>query len=1037
MAEIIGNDEDNFLKAIEFNSDDVIRGLGGNDVLDGDFGNDVLDGGSGVDTAFFDALGFGWTINLQTGLAVVNGGTQGRAELISIENVTGSTLRDAILGNAGANVLDGRDGDDTMSGAGGDDLLIGGLGNDTLDGNEGNDTFVGGSGGDVMTGGDGIDTADYSNSNQGVTVNLTDGFGFLGDAGGDRLFGIENLLGSTHGDHLLGNGAANFLAGGAGVDKIEGGAGNDKIEGGADADLLDGGAGIDQLRYAGSSAGVFVSLAGNVALFGDAAGDTIIRFEDLVGSNFDDVLEGSNDRNFLGGLNGADQLLGQGGDDTLFGDAGNDGLDGGDGSDVLVGGAGADVLIGGAGVDAASYANAGSAVTVSLAANSGTGSDAAGDTFSGIENLIGSRFGDTLDGDNGGNVLFGLDGGDTLRGLDGADSLDGGLGGDKLFGGAGNDLLNGGAGADQLVGGTGIDRANYVASGAGVQVFLDGGLGFQGDAQGDTFSGIEEVVGSNFADLLVGDAANNFFGGLNADDFLAGDAGDDTMFGDAGSDQMFGGDGRDVLVGGAGADTLDGGAGIDRVSYHTSGAGVLVVLGSKLGFDGDAQGDTLEGIEEVVGSNFNDTLAGDNANNFLGGLNGADVLSGEGGDDELFGDGGADALDGGAGNDILVGGAGGDKINGGAGIDTASYANAASAIIVNISDDDTFVVSGDAPGDELISIENLTGSRFDDGLVGSNGANKLSGGDGNDLLEGRGGDDLLDGGAGADGLTGGLGNDLYVVDFREDNIIERAGEGTADRVAAAVDFALQSTDDIEILTTTNTTSTAAIDLTGNELRQKITGNAGANVLHDGGSGKADVMTGLGGNDSYRVFNSGDVIVEKAGQGSGDKVIAAVDYKLGAAVQVEIMQTNGSAGTAAIDLTGNEFGQQIIGNAGANRLEGKGGNDTLSGGSGADTFVFASKLGAGNVDRIVDFSVPADRMLLSDAFFTALDTGTLSAAAFRANTTGLAQDASDRIIYERDTGKLFYDADGAGGSAGIHFATLTVGLALTNADFSIA
>ncbi|MDQ6435906.1 hypothetical protein RB623_17765 [Mesorhizobium sp. LHD-90] len=102
-------------------------------------------------------------------------------------------------------------------------------------------------------------------------------------------------------------------------------------------------------------------------------------------------------------------------------------------------------------------------------------------------------------------------------------------------------------------------------------------------------------------------------------------------------------------------------------------------------------------------------------------------------------------------------------------------------------------------------------------------------------------------------------------------------------------------------------------------------------------------------------------------------------------------------------------------------------------------MFSAALGAANVDTITDFIVAADTIRLNDAVFTAVGggLGALAGVAFRANTTGLADDASDRIVYESDTGKLFYDADGnAAGATGIHFATLTAGLAPAAADFAV-
>jgi len=125
-------------------------------------------------------------------------------------------------------------------------------------------------------------------------------------------------------------------------------------------------------------------------------------------------------------------------------------------------------------------------------------------------------------------------------------------------------------------------------------------------------------------------------------------------------------------------------------------------------------------------------------------------------------------------------------------------------------------------------------------------------------------------------------------------------------------------------------------------------------------------------------------------------------------------------------------QAITANAGANVLNGLGGLDTLTGGSGADAFVFFSALWAGNVDTITDFNVIADTIRLENAVFFTIGIGALSAAAFRSNTTGPAADASDRIIYETDTGNLFFDADRTGAAGRIRSAVLAV----TQTDFLV-
>jgi Ca2+-binding RTX toxin-like protein len=163
---------------------------------------------------------------------------------------------------------------------------------------------------------------------------------------------------------------------------------------------------------------------------------------DIDGTDGDETLSGT----FLN-----DTINGNGGNDQLFGHGGNDVLNGGAGNDYLVGGAGADQLIGGDGFDVASYADATLGVTVDLATGFGT-NDAAGDTFSSIEKIVGSSFDDIISGDAGNNNFDGGDGNDWLFGQAGDDTLKGGKGDDHIVGGDGNDYIVGGGGNDVLTG---------------------------------------------------------------------------------------------------------------------------------------------------------------------------------------------------------------------------------------------------------------------------------------------------------------------------------------------------------------------------------------------------------------------------------------------------------------------------------------------------------------------------------------------------------------------------------------------------------
>jgi Ca2+-binding RTX toxin-like protein len=202
------------------------------------------------------------------------------------------------------------------------------------------------------------------------------------------------------------------------------------------------------------------------------------------------------------------------------------------------------------------------------------------------------------------------------------------------------------------------------------------------------------------------------------------------------------------------------------------------------------------------------------------------------------------------------------------------------------------------------------------------------------------------------------------------------------------------------------------------------------------------MTGGGGNDHYVIDNVGDVAIETAGGGDADEVSASVSYSAAGQDIERIVLT----GSAAINATGQELDNIITGNAGANhlsggggddRLDGKDGADHLDGGPGDDVFIFSSALGAGNVD-IIDDLQPHDRIELDNAVFAGLSEGTLSASAFKdLGHHGATADASDRILYNSDTGDLFFDADGSGnGAAAILFANIGRHTALSANDFLI-
>ena len=360
----------------------------------------------------------------------------------------------------------------------------------------------------------------------------------------------------------------------------------------------------------------------------------------------------------------------------------------------------------------------------------------------------------------------------------------------------------------------------------------------------------------------------------------------------------------------------------------------------------------------------------------------------------------------------------------------------------------------------------IVGNTSNNLLRGNNGSDTLIGSSGNDTLDGGAGADTLNGGLGRDAMTGGAANDTFIVDNPLDQITEIGGGGTGDRVTASVSFSLALDDDIEFLSTTNAAGTQLLHLTANNLAQTITGNAGVNNLAglggndqlnglggadhlDGGAGN-DTLGGGIGNDWYFVNIQQDSIIETAGQGTADRVWASASFVLAADDDIEVLSTVNAALSTVIHLTGNGLAQTIIGNKAANQLSGLAGNDTLAGADGADTlnggigndvlnggqgkdmliggadldvFVFSAAAGVANSDTVSGYVSAQDRIQLDDAVFGVLSVGALAAVNFTANATGLAVRGTDRIIYETDTGNIFYDADGFGGVAGLVFANV--------------
>lgn len=896
----------------------------------GGSGADILTGGTGIDTASYSTASS--AIKADLGNSGNNTGTDASGDSYnSIEDLIGSSFNDILVGDNNANRLTGGAGNDILIGNGGADILDGGTGTDTADystatsgvvanltnpalntgdaagdtyisienltGSNFNDVLGGNSGANVLNGGTGgTDTADYSTSTIGLTVSLADPGNNTGDAAGDTYISIENLTGSDNNDFLTGDSGDNVLSGGFGNDTLVGLVGSDK---------LDGGAGFDTADYSASSSAVTVNLAANTGIGGAAAGDTYVNIENVIGSNQADYLTGNSADNLISGGAGDDTLVGLGRDtdgDILDGGSGRDTADysaspsavlvdltasqqnaGGDaehdslisiedvigssGNDTFFANSSVNFFNGGAGLDEVSYLYSDAAVTVST--NHGYFSYADEDTYSSIEIITGSAYGDTLFA-NVNNSLYGGGGNDTLFSTIGSNTLDGGSESDfvnyslatqgltinlvsgvasngstqdslvnieNVVGSDFNDTITPNSAANSLSGGGGIDTVDYsdFSNVVGVSVDLVNG-GLLGNAQGDLYSGIENIIGTLLNDSLTGD--------FNANVLMGGN----------GNDSLVGGFGNDTLIGGGGGDILVGGDDTDVVDYSTSSQGVTVIL-TGTGSNGDAQGDTYSQIENIIGSNFNDVLTGDS---------GANVLSG------------------------------------GIGSDTADYSTStlATGLVVSLSNPASSN-TGDAAGDTYISIENLTGSNYNDSLTGDPGANILSGGLGNDLLVGLAGADTFDGGSGTDTID--YSSSAIGLTVNLNSPASNTGDAAGDNYI-----------NIE-----NLIGTAQADiLTGNSAANSITGGAGD-----------DILAGLGGADSL----------------DGGAGINTADYSTSGAVNVNLstgINTGGDAGgdvlTNILNITGSSSADTLAGDANSNFLSGGAGNDSLIGGPGADT-----------------------------------------------------------------------------------------------------
>ena len=485
---------------------------------------------------------------------------------------------------------------------------------------------------------------------------------------------------------------------------------------------------------------------------------------------------------------------------------------------------------------------------------------------------------------------------------------------DLQFGLLGDDTLLSSAGADRLDGGEGTDTASYANSAdadadtEGVTVNLKTGVGEGDDAEGDTLVGIENLIGSAFVDTLTGDDKDN------------------------------------TLEGGAGADTLDGGRGKDVASYASAGSGVRVSLAlttaqqdfeaNSFGFNAnanEAEGDVLDNIEDIVGSNRNDWLTGDSKANTLRGGGGRDRIEGGEGGDEIYGGGDNDFLYGEAHNDELYGEVGNDELYGGAG---------------------------------------------NDKLYGGDGIDTLTGGEGNDELYGGGGRDsyIFEGSYGTDTIRlDADGGGLYFKDAKgfddfdfsrnaNGDVVIKDGSGSV-KIENFVNgrysiFYGEGDTLLGRVTLKDALESGVLSVPEDNEKDLVIGSAESADLLDGRGGD-DILSGDAGADSLEGGVGADTLYGDAGAdwlegGAGADTLyggAGADILQGG-VDNDILE----GGAGADTLYGGVGIDNLQGGAGADRLHGGAGIDTLNGGEGLDSYVFESGGGADIIQGDTDGGV---------------------------------------------------------------------------------
>lgn len=1011
---ITGNEDNNGLYGMGGN--DTLYGGWGNDHLDGDAGADFMDGGEGDDTYVFDGhdviidtgsswWGYGDTVQTWVDVLAMLAGIEHLTALGSGGiTLTGDENANNLVGNGGANTIHGRDGNDTIEGHGGNDLLYGDGGNDTIHGDDGDDTIVGGEddlsdGNDLLNGGAGEDE-------------------IRGAAGHDILYGGEDndvLYGGSGYDSLYGEGGNDSLYGGADSDNMEGGAGNDTLDGGGGGDYLYGGSGDDLVITSGGQAEGGEGVDRIVIDLSMAAGD-------VTGTSFDDTwtirAPDAGEVTYTGFEkveittgSGHDWIWSGATDDTIRAGAGNDTIDSGTGADDIDGGDGIDEWY-------ADMSGATGAVVIDLTGASS--SLPGGGTVRNIE-AIDIRTG------SGNDVITTLVGNHR-------DWVDAGAGDDTIFLGGGNDNVDGGDGYDTVT----IDLGHLTGA-----IEINGGSIRMPDAPDGSqvftsLSNVERltVLGGSGNDLMEGGNWD-----VTVDEEFHGNGGDDSLIGWKGSDTLVGGAGNDTMNGGLGNDVLDGGEGHDTAVFD----------GYRDNFTFTQNGDGSLTAVDTMWSEGTDILSGIESFRFYDGtFTFAEIFSPpdpnlDKTDPEIF------SLD--LPDTVGVGGG-----------------NAQATFTAGAADNKSGVQSVTLTFDKAITFVNGAGQTEVSNTVTVGGWSVAS-----EASVSRTVSALTQ--AGVYSLVG-----ASVVDHagntRAYTALELQGRGMETSLTVTADVqqppppppppvnhvptgislsgawvAENSGAGTLVATLTGT------DPDGDALSFSLLDNAGGRFALQGNR----LMVANGALLDFETATAHAVTV-RASDGRGGTFDKAFTVSVADVFDpAPLVTTTGSytlpanvlnlkaGGKANVRLTGNALDNVITGNAGKNAIQAGSGNDVVKGGLGNDTlygqagkdaFVFDSKPNKStNVDAIKDFNVKDDSIWLENRIFSKLTKKGTEASPFKLDkkvfwTGDKAHDKDDRVIYDKKSGALYYDADGTGSGAQVKIATLSKNLKMTYADFFV-